>query len=189
MVSVTNFTFNNLTGIDNDNTIIGQSNIANTKFSSYTTADLLSNCNMNKTMDIATSQPYVFPNGAPYTNGCDIYHGLDVDMRLSKYENKFKSEIDLNQRPYVTVPYLGKGAVNAELEMKIQSGVSIVNKKTTNNLSENSDIDYTYTPMLPELQASIQNPENLIEGVASKGWVRSGIPTRFARATASSVSN
>ena len=72
MASVTNFTFQNLTNLGNDNCTISQRTVQNNNYSSYMTANILSNCDMAKTMDVATSQPYMFPNGAPYTNGCDI---------------------------------------------------------------------------------------------------------------------
>ena len=31
---------------------------------------------------------------------------------------------------------------------------------------------------MPSLQATIQNPANLVEGVAARGWIRGGLPTR-----------
>ena len=32
--------------------------------------------------------------------------------------------------------------------------------------------------LVPSLKATIQNPGNLVEGVAAKGWIRGGLPTR-----------
>ena len=32
--------------------------------------------------------------------------------------------------------------------------------------------------MIPTLQATIQNPANLVEGVAAEGWIRGGLPSR-----------
>ena len=32
--------------------------------------------------------------------------------------------------------------------------------------------------LVPSLKESIQNPHNLIEDVASNGWIRGGIPSR-----------
>ena len=32
--------------------------------------------------------------------------------------------------------------------------------------------------LVPSLQATIQNPANLIESVAADGWVRGGLPSR-----------
>ena len=32
--------------------------------------------------------------------------------------------------------------------------------------------------MIPSLQSTINNPANLVEGVAEKGWIRGGVPSR-----------
>ena len=32
--------------------------------------------------------------------------------------------------------------------------------------------------MIPEVATKVQNPNNLIEGVASNGWIRGGLPSR-----------
>ena len=45
-------------------------------------------------------------------------------------------------------------------------------------ITEKSFQQYVETPLVPSLQATIQNPANLVEGVAAKGWIRGGIPTR-----------
>jgi len=37
---------------------------------------------------------------------------------------------------------------------------------------------YRHTPMISSLRATVSNPANLVEGVASKGWVRGGVPSR-----------
>ena len=35
-----------------------------------------------------------------------------------------------------------------------------------------------FTPLIPYVSKNVQNPVHLIEEVASKGWVRAGIPSR-----------
>ena len=32
--------------------------------------------------------------------------------------------------------------------------------------------------MIPTLKSTINNPANLVEGVAEKGWIRGGVPSR-----------
>jgi hypothetical protein len=36
----------------------------------------------------------------------------------------------------------------------------------------------TSTPLLPSLKATVNNPSNLVEGVAAQGWIRGGVPSR-----------
>jgi hypothetical protein len=42
-----------------------------------------------------------------------------------------------------------------------------------------SEVTYeTDTPLIPSLKATVANPANLVEGVASQGWIRGGLPSR-----------
>jgi hypothetical protein len=60
----------------------------------------------------------------------------------------------------------------------MQQGESLVNKRSINNLSEKSYIKYHHTPLLPSVQEKVTNPANSVEGVASEGWIRGGVPSR-----------
>ena len=53
-----------------------------------------------------------------------------------------------------------------------------INKKSVSKLSEASYIKYYQTPLLKSVHDKITNPANSVEGVASEGWVRGGIPSR-----------
>ncbi len=62
------------------------------------------------------------------------------------------------ERPFATVPYLGRGNGNPELESQLQQGDQVINRKSVNHLAEKSYINHRYTPMIPELASSITNP-------------------------------
>ena len=64
------------------------------------------------------------------------------------------------------------------MEAQIQQGESLVNKRSVNNLSEKSYVKYSQTPLLPSVKEQMSNPANFVEGVASQGWVRGGVPSR-----------
>ena len=68
--------------------------------------------------------------------------------------------------------------MNPVMEAQIQQGETIVNKRSVNNLSEKSYIKYHQTPLLPAIQDKVTNPVHSVEGVASQGWVRGGVPSR-----------
>jgi hypothetical protein len=89
-----------------------------------------------------------------------------------------RCRIDLFQRPFATVPFLGRGAVDPILEAQIQQGELITNKRSITQLTEKSYLKYHTTPLIPEVRQTIQNPRNLVEGVASDGWIRGGVPSR-----------
>ena len=89
-----------------------------------------------------------------------------------------KGKISLQERQYLTIPYLGKGKVETDLETKLRTGAQETHRKTATKLSERSFIPLQNTPMIPEVASKIQNPSNLIEGAASSGWIRGGLPSR-----------
>ena len=110
------------------------------------------------------------------SGGCNINESSK--LQIGTIQTHPKSRIDLFHRPFVTVPYLGRGAVNPVMESQIQQGEQNINKRSITNLSEKSYIKYHQTPLLPAVQQRINNPANQIENVASDGWVRGGLPSR-----------
>jgi hypothetical protein len=89
-----------------------------------------------------------------------------------------KARIDLFQRPFATVPFLGRGAVDPILESQIQQGEAVTNKRTVTHMTEKSHLKYRTTPLIPTVKENIQNPNNIIEASASEGWIRGGVPSR-----------
>ena len=80
-------------------------------------------------------------------------------------------------RPFVTVPYMGRGKGEADLESRLQQPEFVRQSKDCGTISD-TFYQNQFTPMLPHVQENIQNPVHLIPEVASVGWVRSGIPSR-----------
>lgn len=105
---------------------------------------------------------------------------IDVDskMRMGGVQTNPRERISLYTRPFATVPYMGRGPARPIKESTLQQGDFVTNRKSVNSLMEKSFIDNRFTPMLPSLQETVTNPRNLVEGVASDGWIRGGLPTR-----------
>jgi hypothetical protein len=76
------------------------------------------------------------------------------------------------------VPFLGRGSVDPILEAQIQQGDTNTNKRSVTNLSEKSYLKYHTAPLLPNIQNRVTNPAYCVEGVASEGWIRGGVPSR-----------
>ena len=180
MSSVTDFTFKNLTRLGDDFGTLSQDHIQNTQYSNYvTTNHFARDCDLQKAMNLGLSQPSMYYNGGfgnSGAGGCNI--DSDSKLRVGAVQTNPKSRITLTERPFLTVPYLGRGVNNPMLESKIQQGDRFSKRKTEVMSSESSNIDYTYVPMIPSLKATVTNPNNLIEDVAAKGWVRGGLPSR-----------
>jgi len=179
MAFVTNYTFDNMSRIGNDTCFQDQETIQNISACNYTLQNYFANdCTMKKPIALATSQPCVFYNGtSPVGSG-----GCVVDdsskLLIGSIQTHPKCKIDLFQRPFATVPFLGRGSVCPILESQIQQGESITNKRTVTHLAETNYMKYHTTPLIPEVKQNIQNPSLMIESVASEGWIRGGVPSR-----------
>lgn len=179
MAYVSNYVFDNISRIGNDNCCVDQKTIQNAGYANYTLQNyFISDCSMKKPIELATTQPGIFYNGG-YNVGAG---GCNIDdsskLQIGTIQTHPRCHIDLFQRPFATVPYLGRGSVNPVVESQIQQGELNINKRSVNNLSEKSYIKYSNTPLLPSVKNRLTNPAYSVEGVASNGWIRGGIPSR-----------
>jgi hypothetical protein len=177
MANVYSYTFDSPSRIGLDQCNKSQTDIQNVASCNYTTQNYFaSDCTMKNAKSLATSQPGIMYNGG-YNSGSG---GCNIDdsskLQIGSIQTHPRCHIDLFQRPFATVPYLGRGSVNPIMESQIQQGEQIVNKKSTSNLSEKSYIKYHQTPLLPAVQEKIKNSS--IESDASQGWIRGGVPSR-----------
>jgi hypothetical protein len=178
MASVSSYIFDNMARIGNDNCCIDQKSIQDVASCNYTLQNYFaSDCAMKKPIELATTQPGIFYNGGfnSGAGGCNIDESSK--LQIGTIQTHPRCRIDLFQRPFATVPYLGRGSVNPVMEAQIQQGETLVNKRSVNNLSEKSYIKYHQTPLLPSIQDKVTNPANSVEGVASEGWIRGGVPS------------
>ena len=179
MANVSSYVFDNMSRIGNDNCCLDQNTIQDIASCNYTLQNYFaSDCAMKTPIQLATSQPGIFYNGGfnSGAGGCNIDESSN--LQIGTIQTHPRCRIDLFQRPFATVPYLGRGSVNPVLEAQIQQGESLVNKRSVNNLSEKSYLKYHHTPLLPAIQDKVTNPANSVEGVASEGWIRGGVPSR-----------
>lgn len=103
----------------------------------------------------------------------------DSRLRIGNVESRPKPCQQLFTRPYATVPYMGRGSGNSEVESFIRSGKQTFQQGTV-SLLENQVRTYNnnITPLVPNLEKQVQNPINLVEEVNDAKWVRGGVPTR-----------
>ena len=178
---VTNFTFDNMSRIGNDTCSQDQNTLQNINASNYLLQNYFANdCSMRQPIALATTQPGIMYDGG-YSLGAG---GWNVDtsskLMLGSLVTHPKSKIDLFQRPFATVPYLGRGSVCPIMESQMQQGESITNRRSITNLPEKSYLKYSNTPLLSDIKERMTNPQYSIESVASEGWIRGGLPTREA---------
>ena len=174
-----NFTFDSMSRIGTDLCSLNQNDMQNVKNNNYMlTNHFVKDCNMSKPIMFATQQPNVNYKGS-HSVGLG---GSNIDensfLTVGKIPTNSVCKLSLLQRPYLTVPYLGKGNVDINQETFILHGEQNINKRSINKLSEQSYMKYSNLPMIPSLQNSITDPTHIVESVASEGWVRGGIASR-----------
>lgn len=179
MAYVSNYTFDNMSRIGSDQCCIDQRSIQDSQSCTYLLQNYFSqDCSMKNAKSLATSQPGIIYSGGfgLGAGGCNVEDSSR--LLIGGIQTHPRCRIDLFQRPFATVPYLGRGAVDPILESQIQQGENITNKRSVTNLTEKSYLKYHTTPLIPEVKETIQNPSYLVEGVASEGWIRGGVPSR-----------
>jgi hypothetical protein len=177
MATYSGYTFDNMSRIGLDCCNISQTDIQNVVACNYLTQNYFaSDCSMKNPISLATTQPGIMYNGG-YNSGAG---GCNIDtssmLQIGTIQTNPRCRIDLFQRPFATVPFLGRGSVNPVMESQIQQGEQLVNKRSVNNLSEKSYIKYHQTPLLPAVKQRMDTSK--IENDASEGWIRGGVPSR-----------
>ena len=129
-------------------------------------------------MDMALSQPNINYSGPKQMalDGCNV--DVNSNLLIGSVQTNPRCRIDLQERPYKTVPFLGRGAGNPVLESQLVQGEQHSSRKSIDPSSEKSYIPLSQPELIPSLASTVNNPANLVEGVAAEGWIRGGLPSR-----------
>jgi len=168
------FQFDQMARIGNDSTAFTQRNNMNTSHANYNTYNPYP-LNCDGAIDFATSQPNVFFKGVSNLGpgGCNV----DESSLLSKSAlTNPHIKISLHERPYKTVPYLGKGNVDVAVENSLFWGDTLREKKSSVLMNEKQYVDLENFPVLNKEKYT--DPKRHIEQLASKDWIRGGMPSR-----------
>lgn len=178
MRTVTDFKFDNMSRIGSDASNINQSDLQNSKANNYLlTNHFAGDSNMAKSIAFATSHANMNYKGAQQVS----IGGSNIDTSnklLVQQEGTNEPErLNLTERPFLTVPYVGRGKVNPDDESKILQGEYYTNRKSSNLVSEVSYMPYLNTPLLSSIEKGIANPANFVEE-NSDGFLRGAVGTR-----------
>lgn len=165
------------TNLVSDNCLENERNIQSVQASDYMVSNFR-HCN-----DIGSVL-----EGSTQNRGLLVQDGYDVSghvidnhsqVRYGAVESRPKPCQQLFTRPYATVPYMGRGSGNSEIESVLKSGKQTHHQGHV-SLEKNQIRTYnnTITPLVPNLKMQVQNPVNLIPYDNDPAWVRGGAPTR-----------
>ena len=180
MTSTFNYNFNNMDRIGMDNTDQSQKNIYNTRFANYTLSNYFSNITPDSEfVQFATQQPTMMFSGTVSGSGIN---GDIIDNESEIFYNSHNEHPDeklmLNARPFVTIPYLGRGSCDAVLESQLLQGEMVNDKKSVSTIMEKSFNNYSLYPIDDIMKDRVEDPTKNIEEAALNGWVRGGMLTR-----------
>lgn len=167
--------FYTMTRIGEDNCGLTQDLLQNNSSVDYMLKSFYAaECTMKKPIEFATSQVdvhFVAAGGDGKTcgiGGCNINESNTLLFGVPTHP---RARINLLQRPYLTVPYLGKGKFDSQLEAQLMKSTYVENKKTLNPSSETT-LNSNY-PLLPSIEKTITNPKYLVTP-----WPQGGESTR-----------
>ena len=112
--------------------------------------------------------------GIPTGNQCKV--DIDSELRI-KSGNVITNDKRVNQlfsRPFLTVPYMGRGSGNPCADTMLKPGEDTFQGKACNNKRD----DPNFQPLVKCLKNNIQNPKHIITEDVKIDWVRGGIPSR-----------
>jgi hypothetical protein len=173
------YMFNNMGHLGQDSTDQTQRNVSNTRFANWTLSNYFSDTTSDNHVKFATEMPTVMFSGS--SNGPGLIGSLveNDSMLMMKTENERPNEkLSLVQRPFLTVPYLGRGSCDPLLESQLQQGELVSDKKSVSTIMEKSFTAYSLYPTDDKMKEFVNNPANTVEEAALSGWVRGGMTTR-----------
>ena len=175
--------FYNLDTLDSDHTTKIRKDLDNNRYADYMLGGYgPSSLGTPKDLHVmfATQQPGILYSGLAHGQGL---HGdiVDFDSHLT-----FKSvkpsrpapadRVQLFQRPFVTVPYLGRGIGNPVIESQLLQGEQTYDARSISTVMESSTLKFL-PPVNTSMQGKVDNSA-FVQEIALDGWTRGGAQTR-----------
>jgi hypothetical protein len=169
--------FNNLGHMDADPIDSTQRSIQNSKIMDYSISNYLSNTTTDSHVNFAISQPTMTFSGTATGRGLngDIVD-IDSQLTIKTTEERPLDKVQLFQRAYLSVPYLGRGSCDPTLELKLLQGQNVSDMKSVSTIMDKSFMGYTMYPTDSEMDKRMKNTT---EESALSGWVHGGQNTRI----------
>ena len=176
--TTSNYTFYNMARIENDNTTQTQESLQNDRYADYTTTNYFSENATDSQIQFATQQPAVVPNSITGSGVGSEKIENESNLLLETENERNLGRLNLMQRPFLTVPYLGRGSVDPTLELQLMEGELNEQKKSTSTVMTQSFMGYTLYPTNEDMENRTSDAKYTVEESAMKGWVRGGEDTR-----------
>jgi hypothetical protein len=190
MANISSYMFNNTDRLTNDVTDQSQRTLYNTRFANYTLSSYFTDKISDSYVNFALVNPTMNYNGTAHGVGLG---GSIVDadslLLLKKEQERPFEKLQLMERPFLTVPYLGRGSTDPTLESQLLQGELVSEKKSVSTIMDKSFAKYALYPTDSKMEERVNNAANNVEEAALSGWVRGGMATRDMSADPNMVKN
>jgi hypothetical protein len=179
MATLSTYTFNNMGNLGSDVTDQSQKTVYNTRFTNYTLSNYFSEVASDSHVKFAINQPTLNFTGMAHGRGLSS-GAVDVDTNLlmKTEQERALEKLQLFERPFLTVPYLGRGSADPTLESQLLQGEVVSDKKSISTIMEKSFAPYSLYPMDSKMEDFVNDPKNTVQEAALDGWTRGGAATR-----------
>ena len=162
------YQFNNTGRIGDDSVDQSQKTIQNQKMANRLTSNYFSDVLTSDQVHFSTQQPGLMTTGVMGTGISGRLIDNESTLMHSKYTEAGK--VQLFERPFLTVPYLGRGSCDPTLESALQQGNRTQDKKCDSRY----DILNRHDPANYPFNIQVKNIPIEEDNIALKGWTRSG---------------
>ena len=179
MATTHSYLFHNTDRIGSDATDNSQRTLSNTRFTNYTLSNYFSQNLSAGHVDFATAQPTMMVGGTVHGHGLGAGSvDAESNILLKMVDERPHEKLQLMPRPFVTVPYLGRGSCDPTLESQLQQGEIVSDKKSVSTIMDKSFSKYALYPTDDNMEERVKDSRYTVEEAAMDGWVRGGTSTR-----------
>jgi len=174
--TVKTYQFYNHDRLGDDANCDSQRTAQNSRYDNYLHASFFP---QDDQIHFATSLPAVVPNGLSHGSGLSgSIIDMDSSLVIKTEQERALGRLQLSQRPFVTVPYLGRGSCDPVVESQLMQGEAVADKKSVSTVMSQSFMGYTMRPADAKLEQRATDPKYSVEEAALQGWIRGGSDTR-----------
>ena len=116
-----------------------------------------------------------------------VSHGIGLTGSAVDHESKLRikdvtvtpaEKVQLFPRSFATVPFLGRGSVDPQVESQLMQGEFVTDKKSSATIMDKSFTQYSLPILTNDMEDHVRDASENVEEAAMEGWVRGGANTR-----------
>ena len=177
MFANNSYSFNEMGRMGADPADNSQRTVQNTRFANYTVSSFQPTNTSDEQVKFSSEIPTMIVSTTGVSSSVidtNSFLLLDVEQRSA-------DKLSLQQRPFITIPFLGRGNVDPDMETTLLVGENANMKRSEQTIMDKSFMPYS---QLILEQNQTNDPIGTIQELSMDGWHRGGMNTRNTDAPA-----